>query len=109
MTDLGKQNVPGLCAGVSSELHPAMLTKAACTTPSLEQTWISMEHRYHSINRYKSSLNWPWLERTACLKRQEVSSILFTHWNAASSALLVLALNSNYLDNWLNANNRIAF
>ena len=51
-------------------------------------------------NGRNSGLNLPWLERAVCWKRQEVSGILITHWNEASRALPVLALNSNYLDRW---------
>ena len=54
------------------------------------------------INGRKSGLNLSWFEGATCWKRQEVCGMLITHRNVASRALAVLALNSNYLDRWLN-------
>ena len=102
MTAQGKQNVPGLCTGVSIELRTITLTKAARMTLSF--TWRRPNVDFHEvqmpvyINGCKSGLNRPWLERAACWKRQEVGGMLITHWNVASRALAVLPLKSNYLD-----------
>jgi len=42
-------------------------------------------------------LNWPWLERAACWKRQEVNGMLITHWNVASRALPAFAWTSGLM------------
>ena len=106
MTVQAKQNVLDLCAGVSIESRATMLTKAAPATPSLTCCRAKVDFREAQVPFYKngrkSGLNLPWLERAVCWKRQEVSGILITHWNEASRALPVLALNSNYLDRWPN-------
>ena len=81
-----------------------MLTKAARTT--LGFTWWQPNVDFREvqvpvyINGCKSGLNQLWFERAACWKRQEVSDMLITHWNAASRALPAFALKSNYLDSW---------
>ena len=54
------------------------------------------------INGHKSSLNRPWLERAACWKRQEVSSMLITHWNVATWSLPAFPVKSDYLVRWPN-------
>ena len=106
MTVQAKQNVPDLCAGVSIESRATMLTETAPATPSLTCCRAKVDFREAQVPFYKngrkSGLNLPWLERAVCWKRQEVSGILITHWNEASRALPVLALNSNYLDCWPN-------
>ena len=71
--------------------------------PNIDQKWISVKLRYHCIQTSASpAWNWTWLVRDVCLKRQEVSSMLITHWNEASQTLSVFALKSN-LDRWLNS------
>ena len=104
MTAQAKQNVPDLCVGVSIESRATTLIEAARTTPSFTYCRANIDFREAQVPFYKngrkSGLNLPWLKRAVCWKRQEVSGILITHWNEASRALSVLAL--NYLDCWPN-------
>ena len=65
--------------------------------------WISVmvEDPFYSYWR-KSGSNRCSLGRSTLWKREEVSAMLITDWNAATRALPVLHLKSNYLDRWPN-------
>lgn len=60
-----------------------------------------VEDPFYSYWR-KSGSNRCSLGRSTLWKREEVSAMLITDWNAATRALPVLHLKSNYLDRWPN-------
>jgi len=60
-----------------------------------------VEDQFYSYWR-KSGSNRCSLGRSTLWKREEVSAMLITDWNAATRALPVLHLKSNYLDRWPN-------